>query len=76
MLSDVEDGFSIFGFEETIVVDTEKKFAIAAIGDPISMTCGASNVNYTAMEWYFNGVPMVRDDGKQTVFKTKLKIIN
>lgn len=55
MISDVEDGFDIFGFDEKVVLDENKTLAIVAVGEPMSMTCGASSHTYTNIAWYFNG---------------------
>lgn len=64
VFSDVKNGFSIFGFDDTIVLDDEEKSATVAVGDPFSMTCGASNINYTNIRWQFNGEPIDSNDGK------------
>lgn len=59
---DIDNGFDIFGFDDTAVVNENKTAAVIALGDPISMTCGASDHNYTDLAWYYNGEVLSIDD--------------
>lgn len=49
---DVRNGFDIFGFDSTVILNAENDEAVIAVGENVQMICGASVYNYTTdMKW-------------------------
>nr|CAI5831584.1 unnamed protein product [Callosobruchus analis] len=53
VVTDVEDGFDLFGYEDDAVVNSTH--TIFAEGDRVSFTCGSSYSNYGNIMWLLNG---------------------
>ncbi|KAJ8976162.1 hypothetical protein NQ317_002050 [Molorchus minor] len=63
LLTDVENGFDIFGLDDTIDLNAEDLVATVAVGEKISLTCGASVYNYTDLHWFLNDKVLTGQDG-------------
>jgi FMS-like tyrosine kinase 1 len=51
-VTDVRNGFDIFGFDSTVILNAENDEAVIAVGENVQMICGASVYNYTTdMKW-------------------------
>ncbi|KAJ8949908.1 hypothetical protein NQ318_010542 [Aromia moschata] len=61
-VSDIKNGFDIFGLESTVDLDEEKMVAVVARGETITVTCGASIYNYSGIEWLRNEQTLTEGD--------------
>lgn len=52
-LADVQNGFDIFDIPDTVDLNSDKDIAYVALGDTISMTCGASR-DFNTIDWLYN----------------------
>ncbi|CAH1160263.1 unnamed protein product [Phaedon cochleariae] len=62
IVSDFENGFSMTGFDESVVFDESGRYASFAIGHPVKVKCGASKQKYKNIVWLLNGSPLKADD--------------
>lgn len=61
---EVDNGFDIFDFDNTVILDEGKTSVIVALGEPFTMTCAASLHNYTDITWLYNGEMIANTDSK------------
>lgn len=73
LLPDVPNGFGIFGMDSGVDVDEQKEEAIVAEGDTLTVTCGASNLNYSNITWFFNGKPLKNNDSRCILLCVNIK---
>ncbi|XP_018563787.1 vascular endothelial growth factor receptor 1 isoform X2 [Anoplophora glabripennis] len=78
-VSDVKNGFDIFGLDSGVDVNEEKRVATIAEGDTITITCGASNQKYSDVNWFYNNKLLTENDRykltkSSTQYSSKLEL--
>ncbi|KAK9873019.1 hypothetical protein WA026_020752 [Henosepilachna vigintioctopunctata] len=76
-VSDVEEGFGILELDDDVLYDREKKEAMVALGDSVTVTCGALVQNFSQeIEWRRNSEVINGSSTKYTLQKSNTKYSN
>ncbi|XP_045479289.1 vascular endothelial growth factor receptor 1-like isoform X2 [Harmonia axyridis] len=75
-VSDVKNGFDIFGLDEEVVYDQKGHNALVAIGESVTLTCGAYVQNFSQeIEWRRNSEKIISNN-KYTLQRSHTKFSN
>ncbi|XP_019866136.2 vascular endothelial growth factor receptor 1 isoform X3 [Aethina tumida] len=61
-VTDVDNGFDIFNFDELMNINENKSSAEVAIGETLSMTCAVSAKTNTDLQWFINNQLLEKSD--------------
>ncbi|XP_044748223.1 vascular endothelial growth factor receptor 1-like isoform X2 [Coccinella septempunctata] len=75
-VSDVKNGFDIFGLDEDVVYDETAHNATIAIGETVTVTCGAYIQNFSQEIQWIRGSENLTSDSKYTLQKSQTQFSN
>ncbi|XP_008191844.1 vascular endothelial growth factor receptor 1 isoform X1 [Tribolium castaneum] len=62
-VTDVRNGLDIFGFDDSVNINSERNEVEVAVGESLKMTCGASVHNYSSnLTWLRDNKPLENDE--------------